>query len=222
MTARGTAAEGAGDGTRLRQGCYRLFSRGFFPPGEQAVADLLGGGMVLDTMDVDAFAFAPSLWDWLERLEAADPDLLASEYVRLFESGTDGSLCSLVESIRIGSVRAGDGAVASARIADAMRRHGVDAEARGVPPDHLTVQLELGSVLCDAEAKARTGGDVEALSAVLAEEAEAISQLAGWLPALADDVASHDRSGAYAALSAAVAAFVVHDADLIRMITGVS
>jgi TorA maturation chaperone TorD len=84
------------------------------------------------------------------------------------------------------------------------------------PPDHLLVELELASALCGAEASDRaTGGDGWRW---LEMQRELIDVMVRWIPGFASEVAGRDNYGALAALAAATEAFVIHEADMLRLL----
>jgi len=95
---------------RLRQGLYRFFAVAFLPPEAARIEQLAAAAQLLDDLGVDTLAFAPP---WLEMRRLLDNGLemqeLATRYVRLFESGSDGALCPPVESFYVSSPREGGG-----------------------------------------------------------------------------------------------------------------
>ncbi|MEK7252447.1 MAG: molecular chaperone TorD family protein [Actinomycetota bacterium] len=203
------------DVAHLRQGCFRLLSRGFARPGTHDREAFEQAGTVLDTLGLDAFAFAPAVWGWLDRFALANEAALESEYVRLFESGTDGALCSPMESQHLGSVRAGDAATIAARVESALRRYGVVVDD-GRAPDHVGWQLELGARLCASEQACGESGDEAGVTAALHELEELTATLGRWVPRLHRSLVRHDRTGVYGSLSGAAVAFLIHEGDLVR------
>ena len=204
------------DLARLRQGCYRVLAAGFGRPSPEVAEQVDAGFSVLEEMGVSAFSFARDLWEWQEALKAADPAVLAAEYVRLFGSGIDGALCPPVESQHLGANLQGDPARHAGRIEDLMRRSGFNARTEDRPPDHLAVELELASALCGSEASDRSAGGTGLQW--LQWQQELVAVLAMWVPGLADTVGAGDRSGVLAALTKATTAFVVHEHDLVRLL----
>ncbi len=213
--ARGPAADPVAEVAVLRQGCFRLLSRGFVRPRSNNRDAFAQAGVVLDGLGLDAFAFAPAVWDWLDRLAVASEAALESEYVRLFDSAADGALCGPMESQHLGSIRAGDAATIAARVESALRRHGVVVDD-GRAPDHVGWQLELGARLCASEQACRESGDEEGLTAALHELEELTTTLGRWVPRLHRSLVRHDRTGVYGSLSAAAVAFLIHEGDLVR------
>jgi len=212
---KGAAAMQTAEVALLRQGCFRLLSRGFARPRSNNRDAFVQAGVVLDGLGLDAFAFAPAVWDWLDRFALANEATLESEYVRLFASAADGALCGPTESQHLGSVRAGDAATIAARVESALRRHGVVVDD-GRAPDHVGWQLELGARLCASEQACRESGDEAGLTAALRDLDELTANLERWVPRFHRLLIRHDRTGVYTSLGAATVAFLTHEGDLVR------
>lgn len=202
---------------QLRQGTSRLLAAGFLAPTSDRRVSIETGLLALDEMGLEHFAFAPHLREWVESLCNEDPTTVGAEYVRLFGSGMDGALCPPMASQYLGQNLQGDPARFAADVETLMRRSGLSRREGALPPDHLVVQLELLSALCREEAAARHAG--EPTGDHLDRQLQLTSSLRGWLGEFAKDVGERDRSGVFAPLAKATAAYVEHDHDLIRVIS---
>ncbi|MEE9533560.1 MAG: molecular chaperone TorD family protein, partial [Acidimicrobiia bacterium] len=134
----------------LRQGLYRFFAGAFLPPDERRLQELELSAAYLDTYGVNRFAFAP--W-WFGLLDAFDDmpgaELLHSEYVRLFLTSSDGTLCPPVESYYQASAEGGGLAELLSDLERNYRRLGVKVQPDSVESvDHISVQLETMAELC--------------------------------------------------------------------------
>jgi len=212
--ARGTLT--GSDLARIRQGCYRVLATGYRRPSAERSEQIQTGLALLEDLGLGMFSFAASLRVWDLALAESAPDSVASEYVRLFGSGMDGALCPPIESQQLGVNLVGDAARHAGRIEDLMRRSGFEAELDDRPPDHLVVELALASAMCAAEAEERASGETGL--AWLERQMELVAVLATWVPSFADAVVERDKSGVYATLSEATAAFVLHEHDLARVL----
>jgi TorA maturation chaperone TorD len=204
------------DVARIRQGSYRLLAAGYGWPSPEVTTGVAAGFEALLELGVADFAFAPALHDWVRSLEAADPTQVAAEHVRLFGAGMDGAVCTPIESQHLGSNLHGDPARHAGRIEDLMRRSGFASRDSTLPPDHLQTQLELASALCGGEAQARAAG--ERADSWLEWQAEIVVVLRSWVGSFAADVAERDRVGVLGDLTAATAAVVEHDHDVVRIL----
>jgi TorA maturation chaperone TorD len=204
------------DLARMRQGCYRVLAAGFSRPSQLQAEQIQTGLALLEDLGLGMFSFTASLRRWDTVLTDAAPTAVAGEYVRLFGSGMDGAVCPPVESQQLGVNLVGDAARHAGRIEDLMRRAGFETQLDDRPPDHIVVELELASALCAAEAKERAAGGTG--REWLERQMELIAVLGFWVPGFAVTVGERDRTGVYAALCEATAAFVLHENDLARML----
>ncbi len=204
------------DLARMRQGCYRVLASGYGAPTLERVAQIDSGLAALEELGLGGFAFGNAIRHWLDGLIAADLDSVAAEQVRLFGAGMDGAVCAPIESQHLGKNLQGDPARHAGRIEDLMRRSGFEPRDGDRPPDHLIVELELASALCGAEAAGRAEGDTG--RRWLEWQQELVGVLAMWVPGFAGTVAERDRSGVFGSLTAATAAFVLHEHDLVRVL----
>jgi TorA maturation chaperone TorD len=204
------------DLARMRQGCYRVLASGFSRPSQVQAEQIQSGLGFLEDLGLGMFSFTSALRRWDQALADAAPTAVAGEYVRLFGSGMDGALCPPIESQQLGVNLVGDPARHAGRIEDLMRRAGIETQLDDRPPDHLVVELELASSFCAAEAEARAAGDSG--REWLERQMELVAVLAFWVPSFAVTVGERDRTGVYAALGEATAAFVLHENDLVRML----
>jgi TorA maturation chaperone TorD len=204
----------------MRQGCYRVLAAGFSRPSQVQAEQIQTGLALLEDLGLGMFSFTASLRRWDNVLADATPNAVAGEYVRLFGSGMDGAMCPPIESQQLGVNLVGDPARHAGRIEDLMRRAGFEPQLDDRPPDHLVVELELASALCAAEAEGRATGDTG--REWLERQMELVAVLAFWVPGFAVTVGERDRTGVYAALAEATAAFVLHENDLVRMLLDVA
>jgi len=206
------------DLARIRQGCYRVLATGFSRPSPESTEQIQLGLVTLEHLGLGMFSFSGQMRRWELALSDGSPEVVASEHVRLLGAGMDGAICPPIESQQLGVNLVGDAARHAGRIEDLMRRSGFETLHDDRPPDHIGTELELASALCGSEAEARADGDTG--EQWLEWQAELIVVMAMWVPAFAITVAERDRSGVYAALAAATAAFVQHEADLVRVLVG--
>ena len=204
------------DLARMRQGCYRVLAAGFSRPSQLQAEQIQTGLALLEDLGLGMFSFTASLRRWDSALADAAPAAVAGEYVRLFGSGMDGAVCPPIESQQLGVNLVGDAARHAGRIEDLMRRAGFETQLDDRPPDHIVVELELASALCAAEAKGRADGETG--REWLERQMELIAVLGFWVPSFSITVGERDRTGVYAALCEATAAFVLHENDLVRML----
>ncbi|MEE9568792.1 MAG: molecular chaperone TorD family protein, partial [Candidatus Binatia bacterium] len=84
-------------------------------------------------------------------------------------------------------------------------------------PDHVAVELEFMSFLCDQEAKAWEGRRLSEGIGALKHQAKFLDQhLTLWFPAFARGVIRKNGSEIYTAVTRAIQAFVAHDSDLVK------
>ena len=204
------------DLARIRQGCYRALSSGYSRPIPELTEEIRSGLVALEDLGVGMFSFASQLRQWDVALGDAEHEAMGAEFVRLFGAGMDGAVCSPLESQHLGVNLVGDAARHAGRVEDLMRRSGFEADAEARPPDHLGVELELASALCDAEATARADGDTA--ETWLEWQQELVDVMAMWVPGFSDTVVDRDRVGVFGALSRATSAFVTHEYDVVRVL----
>jgi TorA maturation chaperone TorD len=206
--------------TQLRQGLYRYFGEALSPPGAARLESLDGAGQFLDEVGLNQFAFYGPWRRFADTVAATAVDLLATEYVRLFDSGVDGALCPPTESYYRGEAKGGGIAKVISDVERAYRRMGVAPPAGSETPDHAAVELEAMSALCGREAVARESGSLgQAAAALLEEDRFLRGHLAAWFPEFSERVA--EAPGVerfYRTLIEAVHAFVVHEVDLVALL----
>ncbi|MCW2306629.1 molecular chaperone TorD [Rhodobium gokarnense] len=82
------------------------------------------------------------------------------------------------------------------------------------PPDHIAIELSVVAELAERAETAALGGDRHEAMRLQAQQAAFIdAQLLTWVPAFAADCHKHDRSGFYADLAAALAAYLHTDRE---------
>lgn len=202
---------------RLRQGLYRFFAGALAPPEQVRLEELIAAADYLEAMDLTGYAFYRE-WRSLAAILQSHVTVadLASEYVRLFASGTKGVLCPPIESY----YRSHGRREAIADIVTAIQRDyraiGLTTTDASEAPDHASAQLEMMSTLCARESAAWEMQLPAEADKVLTAEVTFLSRhLAVWIPELRALVHEAGPIDFYAALIDAIHAFVVHDKDLI-------
>lgn len=202
----------------IRQGLYRTFGRALLPPEEGLTETLAAAVDYLEAQDLTRFAFYPHWLTFRNALrEPPTSDELATTYVRLFASGVDGALCPPTESWYKTDARVGGTAELVAALEADYRALGFAAVGIAEPPDHAATQLEAMSALCGQEAEAwRTRQDPEAAASLERQDRFLRTHLATWFGDFAARVRNADQKGWYRAVTQAVDAYVVQEADLVR------
>ncbi|MDR7402261.1 MAG: molecular chaperone TorD family protein [Armatimonadota bacterium] len=199
---------------RARARVYQALAQALQPPDDSRLASLAGAPTLLRRR-VAALAGlaqgdpASRLVRLLEVL--ADTDLLTLQtvYVRVFGLDGSGGRPACESYYRSRSPEDIPRVLAAVERAYAAMGVAVDP-AGGLPPDHLTVELECAALLCAHEAAAwrSPSGAAE----VLAREQRFLrDHLGGWLPALGTDIARRDPVGVYAGIVSCAGDLVRHD-----------
>lgn len=204
----------------LRQGLYRFFGLAFQTPNQDRLQGLRDVATGLDENLLAGFAFYGP-WSSLRAtlVGGLDPQTLQKEYVRLFAAGSSGPLCSPHESAYVDTP-----AQPSLWIVALQREYGnrglsLSPEYQGLP-DHVTAETEAMSVFCGMEAEAWKGGRIEAARHILEDQEGFLHlHLGRWLPRFAERIRGHAEVAFYAALANAADAFVLHDLDLVPLLT---
>lgn len=205
----------------VRQATYRLFAHSLLYPDGERLRALAAAARELEHADPvwEAFAFHS---DWcsflhcLEELPLRDLPALQNEYVTNFLARTGELPCPIWESAYL----AGDPSAAGLVLAQLEREY---AQAGLAPspslragPDHAAVELEFMSFLCGQEVGAWNKRDAgQALLLCRGQRAFLRHHLQGWFPQLSRRVACAMAASAYAPVTRAATAFVVHDSDLL-------
>lgn len=206
---------------RLRQGLYRYFGGALLSPDHQRVAALVAASEFIDGAGVDRYAFYGPWAQFAAVVTDASAADLSMEYVRLFASGVDGALCPPIESFYRSEAKGGGIARVISRVERAYREVGLAAFGGFASPDHAAVELEAMSALCSREAADREAGNLEGVVAALKSENRFLRRhLAVWFPEFRARVAGiGDADAFYATLVEATHAFIVHELDLIGLLT---
>ena len=197
------------DLARFRQAAYRLFSTVLLYPDEERLRIVTG--VADELIEQDEFpATFPFFIQWREFLDKfrslADLDAakVEEEYVSLFLASSDYSPCLPYESAYVESGSAsGWAAVKLDRVyaAAGLSISSSFSEA----PDHVAVELEFMSFLCDQEARAWEGRCLtEGINAIKRQDEFLDQHLTRWFPAFARGVIRQNGSEIYTAVARAV------------------
>ncbi|MBI2169603.1 MAG: molecular chaperone TorD family protein [Actinobacteria bacterium] len=219
-----TEGAGAGDWgalAQLRQGLYRFFGGALLAPDEERLAALVAATDVLEEWDIDDYAFAPAWRLAVVALHEALPvDEMEGDYVRLFMAGAGGALVPPNESEYVAS-DGGSAATIVAKLDGDYAALGYSVKpGLAYASDHVAIELEAMATLCHREAHAWDGDDPGGAVAVVRQEWTFLDHhLARWLPPFASRLRAVASPGLYPTLVDATSAFVLHDVELITMIT---
>jgi len=205
---------------RTRQGLYRFLGTAMRPPGAERFALLSSAWVLLDDRDLDTYAFSP-VWRRFGDVLMSGGSIgdREVEYVRLFGVGMAGTPATPAESYY--RVPQRDGGIADfiSTLQREYRSMGLKPVGTAETPDHISTELEAMSFLCGVEAEAWQGGHDRVAMDTLAHEAKFLSgHLAVWVPVFASRTRDADPGPFYGPLLDLIHAFVVHEADLVRMI----
>jgi TorA maturation chaperone TorD len=144
---------------------------------------------------------------------------LEVDYVRLFGVGMAGTPAMPTESYY--RVPSRDGGIADfiSVLQREYRSMGLKPVGTAETPDHISTELEAMSYLCGVEAEAWEGDQEQVAMDRLAREARFLSgHLAVWVPVFASRTRDAGPGPFYGALIDLIHAFVVHEADFIRLV----
>ncbi|MFQ5933719.1 MAG: molecular chaperone [Dehalococcoidia bacterium] len=209
------------DVAQFRQAAYRLFSMLLLYPDAERLRSVAAVARKLKGHD-DFLATFPFFIQWkylldtLRSLADLQPARVQEEYITLFIANPEYSPCLPYESAYIES--GGATGWTAVRIEQEYAAAGFSiSSSLNEVPDHVAVELEFMSLLCDQEASAwerkRLNNGVDGLKR---QAAFLEGHLNRWFPALAGAVARRRSSGIYAAVTRAVQSFVAHDSDLLK------
>lgn len=209
------------EAAQLRQGLYRYLAAALLPPSPERIELLAESAVLLDEMGIEEYAFAPA-WRRLADLMAPPPlfSQLATEYVRLFESGVDGALCPPIESFYTTSARSGGTASVIADLSKEYGDIGLAAAGTGsVTVDHISTELEVMAALCAQEAAHAAADEASLAEATVArEQAFLEDHLTRWLPDFAERLAAAAAPPFYDAAISAAIAFTHHDLEWVTLV----
>jgi hypothetical protein len=196
---------------------YRFVAATLVGPGRSELDLLRGAGSVFDDLGLDAFAFAPAVRRTLGALQDVEFDALVSAHADF--AGAQG-LCPLSESAWRADPRRGEvAAVRSALLRGLRIRRLAPIDEHRHDADHIVVELEAMAVMCSREADAAVAADpVDALRRVLTDQRWLLDEHLGlWVGDLADEAGRRDRSGVFAAVTAAAHSLVDHDRQYVGL-----
>lgn len=208
-----------GDLARFRQEAYLLLGSMLLFPTEPTVAaasEAARDALLESHLALDFAFFQP--WEMcMRRLEELGPVHLAEleeAYNAVFSGGAQIQAVSLYESSYLQQNVAESGQV----IADLEREYGslglVISEEEGESPDHVSLELEFLSVLCEQEAIGWEGGDLVLAQLALTRQQRFLKEhMCQWVPSLAWAVVERDSLGIYASVAKAIHALIIHDED---------
>jgi TorA maturation chaperone TorD len=204
----------------LRQGLYRFLGASFRYPEEEPFAVLADTASRFDAHQLAPFAFH-NRWLPFQNALQDQPALerLQREHVRLFSPGPGGALCSPHESAYLDvEVQA---ALFILGLEQEYRRLGLSVSgAYRDLPDHVMAEAEAMALLCGLEADAWEGGRVEAARHILRDQRDFLHHHLGrWLPRFSEGIREHTEVPFYTVLADAADAFVLHDLDLVQLLT---
>jgi TorA maturation chaperone TorD len=210
---------GLADLAEVRQATYRLFgSLLLSPAGEERSRTLASDARQLRARSdlVSSFPLYPSWRGVLDDLLGTERSQLEEEHVRLFQLGGPSLLCPPYESTYLDASGFDRGALL-VRVERAYAQAGVELGA-GERADHIGLELQFLSLLCEDEATAWLAHDPEEASAALRrQQAFLDGHLLRWLHSFVRGVREvADEAGFYRSLAVALRAFVLHDRDLVE------
>lgn len=207
-----------GNLARLRQGVYHLLGAGFSTPTADTIGYTTASIPVLADFGLFDFAFSLSLVGYTEQVAGADPDQLLAAYMALFEVGVGGASCPPTESAWLANPHTGDVAIIHSDLRRTYLRYGLKP-AGGLKDtvDHVTVELDVMSSLCDNEVVALEAG--RPIDRPRRNQLEFLgAHLIRWIPEFAQAVVRTDRHPTFTALASATHAYLVHDIELLAIL----
>jgi anaerobic sulfite reductase subunit A len=200
---------------------YHLFSTVFLYPdrGRLTTVSIVAGELWEQDGSLATFPFFIQWREFLDKFRSlADLDAakVEEEYVNLFLASSDYSPCFPYESAYIESGSASGWIAAELEQEYAAAALSISSSF-GESPDHVAVELEFLSFLCDQEAKAWEGRRLTEGTDALKRQAKFLDKhLSRWFPAFARRVIGKNGSEIYTAVTRAIQAFVAHDSDLVK------
>ncbi len=203
---------------RLRQGLYRLFGALFlYPDGERLATLSVVAEELQEAEDSwSGFAFSDTLRRLLERLTGLDE----SPHMEIEEECTRLFLVNPVAPPYESFYMDAEG-LARGWISVQLEREYADsglslARTLKEPPDHVAVELEFMAFLCGQQADAWEGkAETDRIRAQARQRAFLGQHLACWFPRFAARAKEANPTALYDVATAAAAAFVHHDVDLL-------
>lgn len=211
---------------RLRGKIHLLLGLGFRYPAEDDFEALMTVANDLNEVIERAsdFTFYPAtiaLLDELAGIGEADVFRIQETHVDIFQLAGERAPCAPYESAQMG----GAGRLAGWIIADIEKFYAeaglaLSGRAGREPPDHVALELEFMSALCEMEAVARAEQMADEVERVLSSELAFLERhVCRWLPRLARQVESATSSdGFYGKLAVATRAWVAHERGFVGLI----
>ncbi len=207
--------------SRLREGCYRLFSQSLLYPQEERLRGLALAVNELARRGRRSHLAScyPGWREILRAVEALASEEIAplqSQYIREFYSTCEGG-CSLWESSYIGENASAQSHLL-AQLAKEYAQAGVTPSPYGDESrDHAAVELEFMVYLCSMEAEAWEQEDlISALEALRQESGFLERHLTGYFIKVGRSVADCSSCDSYRCVIATAADFVLYDLDLLK------
>lgn len=208
----------------LRQVAYRLLALLLLDPERQRWQRLVRTANALRAFDdrsaaLGFFVACRRLLDAIDDAGSSDLAALRVEHTRLFTIDPERMGCPPYESFYT-AADALSGEWVAAQLVHTYRAAGLDiAPALNERPDHAAVELEFMAYLCGQEAAAWEQAAYEVGVRVLRQEQTFLTaHLSRWIGDLTRRICAATREPLYAAVAAALEAFVQHDRDLVGAI----
>lgn len=207
---------------QFRGEAYLLLGSLFYYPEDEQVGKLAAAASAVRSYDELAlgYPFFPLWRELVENVAELDdvkPVILQEQYNDLFLATADRNHCPLNESAHLDSRGQLRGWIVS-QVESSYSAGGfaLSEEARGELPDHVGLELEYMSLLCQREGDGRRDEDGDGVSHLLTLEKAFIDQhLNRLLPFLEASLIEMATDGSiYGHLARASRAFVSHDSDL--------
>ncbi|MHC4094065.1 MAG: TorD/DmsD family molecular chaperone [Planctomycetota bacterium] len=208
------------DVARWRERAYRLLSELFAYPSAAAVEAIPGEARDLLARDAEVagLAYGPVLrfLRGLANLNIADVPELQQTFLSMFGTGATPEPIPLAETAFLDPEAMVSGWVIGS-LESAYGTAGVSSAGAGggESPDHIAVELEFVSILCEGEADAWAASDSTGASRALKRQVRFLEKHpSNWLPVLAREVRNR-HNGLYALAAEAAHATVAHDIDFL-------
>jgi TorA maturation chaperone TorD len=204
----------------LRQGLYRILGTSLRYPEEALLGVLEDTADRLDVHQLARFAFHNQWVHLRDTLRGRPvPKDLQAEHVRLFSPGPSGALCPPHESAYLDVVIQPASFILA--LEQEYRRLGLSiSSAYRDLPDHVTAEMEAMAQLCGMEAEAWKGRLVDSARRTLESQGGFLQRHLGrWIPRFSERIRQHAGAAVYAAVADAADAFVLHDRDLVQLLT---
>jgi TorA maturation chaperone TorD len=205
---------------RFRQAAYRLFGEALRPPEPERVRALAAVASELDSGNgpLASLAFSPAWSRFLHALAEGGGRASEEAFVRLFVADVEG-ICPPAASHYLAPEAP---ALVMAYVEREYALAGLSVAAGlAEPPDHAAVELDFMSLLCGEEADAWSRQALEAGAQRFDREATFLDRhLCRWFPEFARRVANRDPRGFYALVTDTARAFLLHDLDLVTVLSG--